>query len=491
MEELDSLMAMLRSEAAARGPEWVAQQIAERTEGAASEQAGRVSARISRPPERLSPSASPAGQRRGGSPGQATTAPPARKNSAAGSKVAGSKRPQGDQEVAGPSGMGPSGGKQRRGNPKQSGAAASNRRSGLKDTRGNKAAEGRRQREADAPTPRQSKRSKKDSNPGSGKKVTAAKGKQACRPRSSSSDSSIRSAAAGHGRSSSPSPPRQETASGSRGRSGRNGSLRGQSARDGDRQSEGSGERRLESERRRSNNRAASPAVAASGRSDGNGGRFEAARPRGSADRDPRPVQPDNPAPPILVWIFGHSYVAWGARRAAVRPDGRQLGIPRATATVRWIGIPGMQWAKVLPELQRFVALDRAPEVLVLHVGGNDLASRTTRQIIQDIKCDFMRMRSTFPRTIIVWSEIIGRSHWRLARSVDKINRARKKLNREVSRFVVRNGGVAVRHEDLEEDLDLFLRRDGVHLNAIGTDLWSLALEGGIQRGLRLWAAQG
>ncbi|XP_040196902.1 retinol dehydrogenase 7-like isoform X2 [Rana temporaria] len=32
---------------------------------------------------------------------------------------------------------------------------------------------------------------------------------------------------------------------------------------------------------------------------------------------------------PCLVWIFGHSYVSWGARRAEVRPNGsQQMGFP-------------------------------------------------------------------------------------------------------------------------------------------------------------------
>ncbi|CAJ0962883.1 unnamed protein product [Ranitomeya imitator] len=47
----------------------------------------------------------------------------------------------------------------------------------------------------------------------------------------------------------------------------------------------------------------------------------------------------DAPGPdPMLVWIMGHSYVVWAALRAAVRPDGRQLGLSRETVTLRWIG---------------------------------------------------------------------------------------------------------------------------------------------------------
>ncbi|CAJ0929299.1 unnamed protein product, partial [Ranitomeya imitator] len=42
---------------------------------------------------------------------------------------------------------------------------------------------------------------------------------------------------------------------------------------------------------------------------------------------------------PMLVWIMGHSYVVWAALRAAVRPDGRQLGLSRETVTLRWIEV--------------------------------------------------------------------------------------------------------------------------------------------------------
>lgn len=53
---------------------------------------------------------------------------------------------------------------------------------------------------------------------------------------------------------------------------------------------------------------------------------------------------------------------------------------------------------------------------------------------------------------LIVWLDIVARTTWRLARSVDKVNGARKMVNKEVSGFVVRNGGLAIRHMVLEVD---------------------------------------
>lgn len=188
-----------------------------------------------------------------------------------------------------------------------------------------------------------------------------------------------------------------------------------------------------------------------------------------------------------LVWILGHSYVFWGAKRADMRPKGRQLGIPREDACVRWVGRPGMQWARVLPEIQHFARLDRPPDVLVLHVGGNDLGGRPSRELMKDVKIDFLRLRTSFPEMVIVWSDIVARTNWRLARSVDRLNKTRIKVNKRVGQFVIRNGGLVVRHRELEKDVGLYLRRDGVHLSEVGIDLWSMGLEEGIRRALRVW----
>ncbi|XP_040294350.1 uncharacterized protein LOC121005644 [Bufo bufo] len=193
-----------------------------------------------------------------------------------------------------------------------------------------------------------------------------------------------------------------------------------------------------------------------------------------------------------LVWILGHSYVFWGAIRADVRPSGRQLGVSPELATVRWLGVRGMLWGGVLREVHHFVRLDRPPDVLVLHVGGNDLGKRPFRELVRDVKFDLLRIWALFPGVIIVWSDIVPRKVWRGARSVESLNKARIKVNRAVGRFMARNGGVVVRHEVLEKGEGAFWRADGVHLNAVGTDLWALGLQSGVETALRMWRdAQG
>lgn len=137
--------------------------------------------------------------------------------------------------------------------------------------------------------------------------------------------------------------------------------------------------------------------------------------------------------------------------------------------------------------MHRFAQLDRPPHILVLHVGGNDLGLISKLDITRDIKFDFLRLRMAFPGMLIVWLDMIARTTWRLARSVERVNKARKKVNRDVSRFVVKNGGLAIRHLELEVDTWRYLRGDGVHLHAVGIDMWTLGLQDGIQRALRVW----
>lgn len=113
--------------------------------------------------------------------------------------------------------------------------------------------------------------------------------------------------------------------------------------------------------------------------------------------------------------------------------------------------------AVVLPEVHHYARLDRPPDILFMHVRGNDLRLRVTWQLILDIKLDFLCLRSFFSDTILAWSDIVGRSDWCLARSVDKLNNARIKGNKEVAIFFVRNGCPAVRLLELEGDNWIYL----------------------------------
>ncbi|XP_030050945.1 vomeronasal type-2 receptor 116-like [Microcaecilia unicolor] len=67
------------------------------------------------------------------------------------------------------------------------------------------------------------------------------------------------------------------------------------------------------------------------------------------------------------IWICGHSFVHWARRRAAVRPNGENLGFPRGQVAVTWLGLRGMRWAQLLPTVQ------------ISYISGNLLMSDTAK----------------------------------------------------------------------------------------------------------------
>lgn len=184
--------------------------------------------------------------------------------------------------------------------------------------------------------------------------------------------------------------------------------------------------------------------------------------------------------------MMGHSYMCWARRRAAVRRTGVQLGFPEDLVTLKWFGVSGLRWDGILPMLFNSVRAGRRPDILVIHAGGNDLGAVPQKQLVARMKQDLDAVRLRFPDIVLVWSEIIPRLVWRHARDVVAIERCRKKVNKLVSPFVRKCGGVVVRHRSLEEKLAGYYIRDGVHLSEVGLDLFNLALSEGIEKAL-LW----
>lgn len=68
-----------------------------------------------------------------------------------------------------------------------------------------------------------------------------------------------------------------------------------------------------------------------------------------------------------------------------------------------------LMWNRLLSEVQFYAGLDRAPDVLVMHAGGNVLGVRAARELLRDIKLDCLRLWASYPGNILVWSDIVAR----------------------------------------------------------------------------------
>ncbi|CAJ0943787.1 unnamed protein product [Ranitomeya imitator] len=92
------------------------------------------------------------------------------------------------------------------------------------------------------------------------------------------------------------------------------------------------------------------------------------------------------------VWIVGHSYVYWAARRAELGPGGRSLGFN--DVDVIWRGMRGMMWSQVLPEVVHIARVASSPTIVVIHAGGNDLASSPLAELLTLIRSDMDKFPS-------------------------------------------------------------------------------------------------
>lgn len=145
-----------------------------------------------------------------------------------------------------------------------------------------------------------------------------------------------------------------------------------------------------------------------------------------------------------------------------------------------------MRWVEVDAAFRDQVSRRGPPGVLVLHAGGNDLGRVPSRALVSMMLADIRSFCSEFSSMVVIWSEIVPRFHWRYARDQKSMDRTRIKINRSISKAVVALGGLSIRHADVERERQFF-RRDGVHLNSLGLDLFCLNLAEKIKVGVELW----
>ncbi|XP_063289894.1 uncharacterized protein LOC134574724 [Pelobates fuscus] len=142
------------------------------------------------------------------------------------------------------------------------------------------------------------------------------------------------------------------------------------------------------------------------------------------------------------VWIWGHSYVYWAQKRAAVRRSGAQLGFTQGEVSISWFGFRGFSWQSLSSLLFSRLAGGSAPDIVLLHGGGNDLGLIPQRELVRRMKRDVDRLLDLVPGVVVVWSEMVPRFTWRHARDPAAVARCRGKVNRAMASFVRRLGGL-------------------------------------------------
>nr|XP_033816048.1 uncharacterized protein LOC117367477 isoform X2 [Geotrypetes seraphini] len=183
------------------------------------------------------------------------------------------------------------------------------------------------------------------------------------------------------------------------------------------------------------------------------------------------------------LWIVGHSFIHWAAERALIRPGGRHLGLGQQGLRVSWWGQRGMRWSQLLLLMERLRSRPRHPDILLIHLGGNDVDSCSGRDLINTIKDDLRVVLDWFPGVLLFWSDIVPRPRCLVSR---RWTRGLAKLNRQVGKWVMGQGGLQLMHEWVDVSCAGLFHSDGVHLSAVGWDLLLNDFTSGCERVLAL-----
>ena len=158
----------------------------------------------------------------------------------------------------------------------------------------------------------------------------------------------------------------------------------------------------------------------------------------------------------------------------ALQRGQQDLRLPEGN-TVAWWGIQGMGWQQFIPSLRLDVALRSPPKIIVIHLGGNDITRHSIGGMARLIKQGIQYLRAAFPRTILIWVDILPRISWGVVEgAVSAIHGKVRRINVEGHKIISK--GVGVKFHVLKIDIYRhtlgFFREDGVHLSVVGLEFY-------------------
>lgn len=131
-----------------------------------------------------------------------------------------------------------------------------------------------------------------------------------------------------------------------------------------------------------------------------------------------------------------------------------------------------MFWEAFTKSVEEKLKTFPAPDYLAIQLGSNDLGTIRTKALIEDIKTDLLRVKLLMPNTKIVWSDILMRRYWHNAEDGKGLEKARIRLNLDIKKFVIGQGGFVIRHPNIRASEKDLYRFDGTHPSDIGYSVY-------------------
>ena len=142
-----------------------------------------------------------------------------------------------------------------------------------------------------------------------------------------------------------------------------------------------------------------------------------------------------------------------------------------------WLGKGGMLWKELKAVLNNMLRGRACRDVLVIHLGDNDLVREKGLAMIKAMKVDLKEINRKWAGTFVIWSEWIARREARGAVKPAAIDKVRRKVNNEMRGFCRENNFGRIAHPELRYEEARFFRTDGVHLSTIGMEMYILQIK--------------
>jgi lysophospholipase L1-like esterase len=168
---------------------------------------------------------------------------------------------------------------------------------------------------------------------------------------------------------------------------------------------------------------------------------------------------------------LGDSIPFWAGIRAKDTKK-QNLNAP-SQKIIGWWGIRGMSWSDFRHSIQCNVLLMKSPDLIIIHLGGNDLVSMSLTRLRNVIKREMKYLRDAMPDSTIIWIDIIQRLSWRAPDSeIPNIEAKRKRINRWGRQQVKLHSRSDILCLDIDFKTPGFFREDGVHLSDVGLEFY-------------------
>lgn len=151
----------------------------------------------------------------------------------------------------------------------------------------------------------------------------------------------------------------------------------------------------------------------------------------------------------------------------------------RLNTNIWWHGRSGLVLAKLKNQINIMFKYEDQPQLIIVHIAGNDLGKTGVGRLQGLIKQFFVWLWDKCPGTLVAWSQILPRTEWRYSKNAEAMNRARCRINSTVAKYVIMNGGCYLHYPDIKGN-KTFLR-DGTHLTPLGNEIFLNTIQGAIE----------